>query len=577
MTSGLQVAGSHEVRPASVLVVDDTPANLVALGAVLGPLGVRIVEAHSGIEALVQVSRESFAVVLLDVQMPGMDGFEVARRIRQTATGVEVPIIFLTAIHRDEEYVRKGYASGAADYLTKPFDPDVLRARVKAFVDLFQQRERLRVEQVAQRTRERDDALEQLAALLASERAARREAEIANNAKDEFLATVSHELRTPLSAILGWAVIARRQALPPAVDRALCTIERNARTQMRIIEDVLDIGRIISGKLRLEVSATNVAEVIEAAVQVVRPAAEAKQVRLDVTIDPEVGVIAADAERLQQVAWNVLSNALKFTKKGGRVEVSASRIGSIVVFRVRDDGQGIRSEFLPYLFEPFRQADGSTTRRHGGLGLGLAIVKQLVEAHGGQITAQSGGEGQGALFTIELPARAPAVVFEPSPRAPRDSEPVLTGRAVWLDGVRVLVVDDDEDTRDLVHQMLAAQGAIVSSASSAEEALNLVARSRPDVLLSDIGMPNVNGYSLIRSIRSMPEDHGGTIPAVALTAYAREGDRERAYTAGFQAHVTKPVDPDMLAAVVASLAGVSPRSGSEQGPSVPEIAKRARG
>ena len=298
----------------------------------------------------------------------------------------------------------------------------MLRARVKAFVDLFQQRERLRRAEVGERTRERDDALQQLAALLASERAARREAEIANSAKDEFLATVSHELRTPLSAILGWAVIARRHAPPPEVDRALCTIERNARAQMRIIEDVLDVGRIISGKLRLEISATKVAEVIEAAVQVVRPAADAKQVKLDVWIDQDVGVIGADAERLQQIAWNILSNALKFTRKGGHVEIAAKRAGSTVVLTVRDDGQGIRPEFLPYLFEPFRQADGSTTRRHGGLGLGLAIVKQLVQAHGGQITAHSDGEGKGATFVVELPARAPAVA-ERSPRGQRGSVP----------------------------------------------------------------------------------------------------------------------------------------------------------
>jgi signal transduction histidine kinase len=563
MATVQNAATSTAAGAVSVLVVDDTPANLVALRAVLGPLGVRIVEAHSGAEAIDRVGEESFAVVLLDVQMPGMDGFEVARRLRDTAAGVELPIIFLTAIHRDEEYVRKGYASGAADYITKPLDPEVLRARVKAFVDLFQQRERLRRAEVGERTRERDDALQQLAALLASERAARREAEIANSAKDEFLATVSHELRTPLSAILGWAVIARRHSPPPEVDRALCTIERNARAQMRIIEDVLDVGRIISGKLRLEITATKVAEVIEAAVQVVRPAADAKQVKLDVRIDEDVGVIAADAERLQQIAWNVLSNALKFTRRGGNVEVAAKRAGSTVVLTVRDDGQGIRPEFLPYLFEPFRQADGSTTRRHGGLGLGLAIVKQLVQAHGGRITAHSDGEGKGATFVVELPARAPAVA-ERSPRGQRGSVPPGPARDVRLEGVRVLVVDDDEDTRDLVGHMLSEQGAGVSFASSAEEAFGQLERGRPDVLLSDIGMPDVNGYSLIRRIRSLPAEQGGRTPAVALTAYAREEDGERAFTAGFQAHITKPVDPDQLAAVVANLAGISLDPGSER-------------
>jgi signal transduction histidine kinase len=539
---------------ASILVVDDTPANLVALGAVLGPLNVRVVEARSGPEAIEMMHRgESFAVVLLDVQMPGMDGFEVARRIRETPLGVEVPIIFLTAIHRDETYARKGYATGAADYVTKPFDPEVLRARVRAFVDLFAQRERLRLEQVGQRTRERDDALARLATLLESERAARREAEIANSAKDEFLATVSHELRTPLSAILGWAVIARRQGPSPDIERALATIERNARAQMRILEDVLDVGRIVSGKLRLETSPTKIGHVIDAAIEAVRPAADAKQVRLAVAVDENVGIIAADPERLQQIVWNLLSNALKFTRRGGNVEVSAKRVGSTVVLRVRDDGQGIRPEFLPHLFEPFRQADGSTTRRHGGLGLGLAIVKQLVQAHGGEITARSDGENRGAEFSIELPV--PRTIEEmPEPESRPD---------VRLDGVRVLVVDDDEDTRDLVEHLLAAQGARVSCVGSAEDAVKFVETNRPDVLLSDIGMPDANGYSLIRRVRGLSPSHGGRTPAVALTAYARKADSERAFTAGFQAHVTKPVDPDRLLAVIANLAGISLDPGSE--------------
>ena len=550
---------SRPVR-VSVLVVDDTPANLVALGAVLAPLGVRVVEAHSGAEAIARASEESFAVVLLDVQMPEMDGFEVARRLRETATGVELPIIFLTAIHRDESYARRGYASGAADYITKPFDPDVLRARVKAFVDLFQQRERLRLAQVGERTRERDEALERLAELLASERGARREAEIANRAKDEFLATVSHELRTPLSAILGWAVIARKKTTSTDVERALATIERNAHAQMRIIEDMLDVGRIVSGKLQLEIAATDVADAIEGAVQAVRPAADAKQVALDVAIAADVGVVAADAERLQQITWNLLSNAIKFTPKGGHVAVSASRTEASLMIRVRDDGEGIAGEFLPHLFEAFRQADGSTTRRQGGLGLGLAIVKQLVDAHGGTITAHSDGEGLGASFLVELPARAAA----PGDWARRAAPAHATAsRQIRLDGLRLLVVDDDEDSRDLIGLMLAGQGATVSSASSAGEALRLVADSPPDVLVSDIGMPDVNGYSLIRRVRTLPGHRGGRTPAVALTAYARAEDGERAFAAGFQAHVTKPVDPDRLTAVVANLAGISLDPASE--------------
>jgi signal transduction histidine kinase len=555
---------------ASVLVVDDTPANLVALGAVLAPLGVRIVEARSGAEAIARASEQSFAVALLDVQMPEMDGFEVARRLRETATGVELPIIFLTAIHVDEMYSRKGYASGGADYITKPFDPEVLRARVRAFVDLFQQRERLRLVQVGERTRERDEALEKLEALLASERAARREAEIANRAKDEFLATVSHELRTPLSAILGWTIIARRNSISPDVERALTTIERNARAQIRIIEDVLDVGRIISGKLQLEVAPTDVADAIEGAVETVRPAADAKQVALDVAIDPDAGVIAADAERLQQIACNLLSNAVKFTPKGGHVTVSARRTASSVVIRVSDDGEGVRAEFLPYLFEPFRQADGSTTRRHGGLGLGLAIVKQLVDAHQGVIIARSEGEGRGASFTVELPARAvPATMGERGLCAKTSAVCKTAPREIRLDGVRLLIVDDDEDSRDLIGLMLADQGATVSCAASAGEALRLIAESPPDVLLSDIGMPDVNGYALMRRVRSLAADSGGKTPAIALTAYARAEDGERAFVAGFQAHVTKPVDPDRLTALVANLAGLPLDPASEPSVAVP--------
>jgi signal transduction histidine kinase len=548
----------------SVLVVDDTPANLVALGAVLDPLGLRIVEAHSGAEAIARASEEPFAVVLLDVQMPEMDGFEVARRLRETPTGVELPIIFITAIHRDETYARKGYASGAADYITKPFDPDVLRARVKAFVDLFRQRERLRLAQVGERTRERDEALEKLAELLASERAARREAEMANRAKDEFLATVSHELRTPLSAILGWAVIARRKTTSPEVERALTTIERNARAQMRIIEDMLDVGRIVSGKLKLELAATDVADAIEGAVQAVRPTADANQIDLAVTIDPDVGVIAADAERLLQIVWNLLSNAIKFTPKGGHVAVTARRTESLVVVHISDDGQGIRAEFLPYLFEPFRQADGSTTRRHGGLGLGLAIVKQLADAHGGTITAHSEGEGRGASFVLELPARSMSDVPGAQGLGARTDAASLTSRGnIRLNGLRLLIVDDDEDSRELIGCMLADRGATVSSASSAAEALRLFVDSPPDLLVSDIGMPNVNGYTLIRRVRGLSGDRGGRTPAVALTAYARPEDGERAFAAGFQAYVTKPVDPDRLTAVVANLAGISLEPASE--------------
>jgi signal transduction histidine kinase len=549
-----QSAGLAPER-ASILIVDDTPANLVALEAVLEPLGVRIVRATTGREAIEYVVREPFAVVLLDVQMPAMDGFEVARRIRETAAGAEVPIIFLTAIHDDEAYARKGYASGGADYVTKPFEPEVLRARVRAFVDLFQQRERLRLAQVGARTRERDEALERLAALLERERTARREAEIANRAKDEFLATVSHELRTPLGAILGWATIARRHANSPEAVRALAIIERNARVQMAIVEDVLDLGRILRGGMRLEISATKVADAVDGAALSARPAADAKKVNLRVAVDPGVGVISADAARLQQIVTNLLSNAIKFTPAGGHVELTALRVESKIAIQVRDDGEGIHAEFLPHLFEPFRQGDGSTTRRHAGVGLGLAIVKQLVDAHGGEIRVHSDGEGKGAVFTVNLPASAMLESPADALQGARDGESTASTNDNRLDGVRLLVVDDDEDSRDLIACILAEQGAVVAVASCAGEALDLLETTRPDVLLSDIGMPQVDGYALLRRVREMPPARGGKTPAVALTAYARAADGERALAAGFQAHVVKPVDQDRLLQIVADLVG----------------------
>jgi signal transduction histidine kinase len=529
-------------RP-SVLIVDDTPANLVALGAVLQPLDVRVVEARSGPEAIERVSDESFACVLLDVQMPGMDGFEVARRVRETEEGAEIPILFLTAIHRDEEYARKGYASGAADYITKPFDPDVLRARVRAFVDLFQQRDRLRVQQ--------------LTALLERERAARLDAETANRTKDEFLATVSHELRTPLTAILGWTMVAQRGSPPPEIEKVLTIIERSARTQLRIIEDLLDVARSLGGKLRLEITEARIPDIIEGALMSVRPAADAKGVRLAVDVEPGLGAIAADPERLQQVVWNLLSNAIKFTPGGGHVTLFARRSESTLVIRVRDDGQGVSPEFLPHLFEPFRQADGSTTRRHGGLGLGLSIVRQLVEAHGGTISAHSDGIGKGTTLAVAIPARPAAPAVGARSEVPRRAEPPQGASETRLDGVRLLVVDDDEDSRELIVCLLQESGASVTSASSADEAMRLLKQSRPDVMLSDIGMPDVDGFALMRQVRGMPPERGGGVPAIALTAYASEADGARVRAAGFQAHVTKPIDPDALTAAISHLVGTS--------------------
>jgi PAS domain S-box-containing protein len=386
------------------------------------------------------------------------------------------------------------------------------------------------------------------------ERWLRAEAERANRAKDEFLATVSHELRTPLNAILGWAVTLRGRKPPEDIDRALAVIERNARSQAKLIDDVLDVSRIISGKLSLNLVPTNVAAALRKSVESVTPAAQAKNIQLEVDVAEVAVTILADAERLQQIVWNLLSNAVKFTPKGGSVSVSLRLEDSDVCIVVRDSGEGIRADVLPLIFEPFQQADASTTRRHGGLGLGLSIVKQLVVAHGGSVRADSDGPGQGSIFTVRLPARAAANV------APSDASatpaPLGAPNGV-LSGLCVLVVDDEPDALALVSEVLSQQGAEVHTAGSAAEALQRFREVRPDVLVSDIGMPHEDGYSLIRKVRAQAVESGGRTPAVALTAYARPQDVQRAFIAGFQMHVVKPVEPAALTNVVANLGGRS--------------------
>jgi len=388
------------------------------------------------------------------------------------------------------------------------------------------------------------------------ERELREQAEFANTAKDHFLATVSHELRTPLNVILGWSVVLRERNVPPDVARALAVIERNARAQARLIEDVLDVSRIISGKLSLSMRAVSVAEAARTALESMRPAAEAKAIALELVVrgDEAPLTITADADRVQQILWNLLSNAVKFTPKGGRISVSVERIGSEVSVMVKDTGEGIVASALPFVFEPFRQADSSTTRRHGGLGLGLSLVKQIVEAHGGTVEAQSGGAGLGATFVVRLPARAANDAVLRDARIAGDVPPSSQHVGV-LSGVRVLVVDDELDARELVAEALKAAGAHVILAASAREALVHLQTQRPAVLVSDIGMPYEDGYALLRKARALPAEQGGQVPALALTAYARAEDAERAYDAGFQRHVSKPVDPFVLVEIVLDLLG----------------------
>jgi signal transduction histidine kinase len=397
---------------------------------------------------------------------------------------------------------------------------------------------------------------------LAREKAAREEAEQANHLKDEFLATVSHELRTPLTAILGWSNMLLAGKLDDAArDRALEIIHRNAQAQNQLISDLLDVSRIISGKLRLDLRTVELSPIIEGAVEATRPAAEAKDVRLDTSLDPHAGPVNGDADRLQQVVWNLLTNAIKFTPEGGRIEVKSGIARSRVEVTVRDTGIGIAPEFLPHIFERFRQADPGTNRVHGGMGLGLSIVRQLVELHGGAIRAASEGEGKGATFTVSLPFVKP----EQEPKLAERRPPAAAARLdiecpPVLGGLRVLVVDDEADTRDMLRAVLEHCHAEVVTAESASEALAEIARLRPDVLISDVGMPADDGYALIAKVRALPAERGGQIPAAALTAYVRAEDRVKVLRSGFQLHVPKPVEPAELVTVVALLAG---RGGAE--------------
>ncbi|MEH2113057.1 hybrid sensor histidine kinase/response regulator [Nostoc sp.] len=689
----------------NILLVDDKLENLLALEAILEKLGENLVRATSGEEALRCLLHQDFAVILLDVQMPGMDGFETATLIRNRGRSRHTPIIFLTAFSTSDQMLFKGYALGAVDYLLKPLDPNILTSKVTVFVELFkkteavkqqaaqlvavntelrQSEERFRslstcspvgifetdtegnckytnpryqticglkaaeslekrwLESVYLEDRERAIAswsayicegreyseefrfqttqtsirwvqvrsspmlssqgellgyvgtlediterkqAEEVRAQVIREQTARQEAEAANRMKDEFLAVLSHELRTPLTSMLGWSKILRAKKLDDkATSRALEAIERNAISQMQLIEDILDVSRIIRGQLRLNVSAVNLISVMEAALEAVRPLAEPKDIQLITVLDTTVGSVYGDPARLQQIVWNLLTNAIKFTPKGGKVEVKLSTyfgfsisdfgLGSdsenldssntdensnlrsqipnsksqYAQIQVIDTGIGISSEFLPKVFERFRQADSTTTRSHNGLGLGLAIVRHLVELHKGTILAQSSGSGQGATFTVRLPLLQ-------DNRGNREATGKISSpvASTPLAGLRVLVVDDETDTRNFLSFMFEEYGAFATAVGSVDEALAVLEQTKPDILISDIGMSEQDGYTLIRKLRSLEPEKGGHIPAIALTAYTREEDRLEVLSAGFQQHLSKPIDPNKLIAAIANI------------------------
>jgi hypothetical protein len=735
----------------NVLLVDDHPENLIALEAILAGLGQNLVKAQSGQEALRCLLSQDFAVILLDVHMPDMDGFETAALIRQRPRLRNTPIIFVTAFNTSDDLMVKGYSLGAVDYLFKPINPAILTSKVAVFVDLFkknleverqaaqlavmngelqQSEERFRLlsrcspigiflmdtdgnytyanpncqaicgftiqenwktdwtQNIHSDDRERvlqdwsiaiqhgkayseefriqvnadlrwvhvrtapmlsdsgdllghvgtiEDVTDQKQAneardQIIREQAARQQAETANRMKDEFLAIVSHELRTPLNSILGWSQLLLNRKLDEATTiRALQTIERNARSQAQLIEDILDVSQIIRGKLRLVMQPLSLIPLIEAVIETVRLTAEDKSIQINTLFAPSPVKVYGDAERLRQVIWNLLSNAIKFTPEQGQItiklhpiskqehdslyqssyptqssrsslEYSAchpcieqlANVAAYAQLQVVDTGIGINAEFLPHVFDRFRQADSTTTRPYGGLGLGLAIVHHLVEQHCGTIHADSQGQDQGATFTVNLPLLTDALLanlctssssysalppprplsaaIEPPPesidvsrsRAPSDLSPTVPSPSTDLKHLQILLVEDHYDTRDFLTSILQQFGANVTAVASAREALRHLEQTHPHVLISDIGMPIEDGYQLIQKVRDrelQQNQHlNQHLPAIALSAYARDEDRQKAIHAGFEMHVSKPVEPKALVAAVANVTrGQNPR------------------
>ena len=555
-------------KKVNILVVDDRDENLMALEAVLSDPSYRLVRAKSGREALKEVLDQDFALILLDVVMPGVDGYETATLIRERPRSSKTPIIFLTANDFGVNYVFRGYTVGAVDYLVKPVPADVLRSKVAVFVELFRRQEALRKGQeeletkIADRTKELATANVALSAeieerrkiekeraqILKREQAARVEAERANRLKDEFLATLSHELRTPLNAIMGWAhVLTQTSHDRDTVQRAANVIRQNATSQAQLIDDILDVSRIVGGRLVIESGLVTVKRVIEDAIDSLMPAAQAKSIHVTRELVDDLNVLG-DRDRLQQVVWNLVSNAFKFTPKGGSVTVRLAEIDGDVQIEVADTGIGIPGDFLPFVFDRFRQADSSMSRRHNGLGLGMAIVRHLVELHGGTVTVESAGENQGTTFRLRLPKHTgpvPDEVLVPGRKVPEEIPVTELDR---LNGLHVLIVEDDADSRNVLALLLQRLGALVEAVSSAGEAYDRLTKRRPDVLVSDIGMPDEDGYSLIRRVRVLCGDH--RLPAIALTAYARKQDAEAAIGAGYDQHLPKPVAPaDLIKAI----------------------------
>jgi signal transduction histidine kinase len=519
-----------------ILVVDDNEVGRYTKARILRDAGYDVIEAGTGDDALRLILERGPRLVVLDVNLPGVDGWEVCRRLKADPETASVAILQMSATHVREEDTVRALEGGADASLTEPIEPAVLVATVRALL----------------RARLAEDALRDA---LIREQSTRAAAEAANRTKDEFLATLSHELRSPLGVILTWVTLLRSGRIDEAARaRAYEAIERNTRHQAKLIEDLLDVSRIISGKMRLDVGVVNLADVVDAAHEGVRHAADAKNIQLQVATDAGVAPVSGDMARLQQMVWNLLSNAVKFTPRGGRVAVRVARAESHAEIRVTDSGRGIDPTFLPHIFERFRQGDSSTTRSEAGLGLGLAIVRHLVELHGGTVAAESAGFGQGSTFRVRLPIRAirtpvaealPARVLRPPP--PAASLPDLSG-------LHVLVLDDEPDAREAIAAVLEGCSAEVTAMATVREALAAVERGGTQVVVSDIAMPSEDGYGFIRDLRKLAADRGGALPVIALTAHAGLVERNRILAAGFDEYLAKPIEPQELAVAVARMA-----------------------
>jgi PAS domain S-box-containing protein len=634
---------------ANILLVDDHPPNLLALEAILRPLGHRLIKIGSGREALKCLAAQQIAVILLDVRMPGLDGFRTADLIRKERPEEPVPIIFLTAADADPADILRGYERGAVDFLMKPFEPEILRSKVAVFVELYKKEQTVRRQAAKLRLKEREalehrnaarfhqllDALpicvvvtdcerrpyywnqsalsylgvpvekSNAAALLGSihpedfehlaaewttaehdkrpfelksrirrhdgsyrwhlgrgvpqfdddsiltgwivtatdiedQSQALANAETANRFKDEFLAVVSHELRNPLNAITGWVHLLRSGLDETKIRRAVEIIERNVNLQVALIDEILDLSRIVRNKVRLVRRPIDLISTLRSSLTALRPLAEEKGLQIDLKTAEEGLFVNGDPERLQQIISNLLSNAIKFTPRHGRVTIALTRDEDLVILTITDTGIGISREFLPHVFDPFRQAENTTTRQHGGLGLGLAISKRLIELHGGEVRAESSGLNQGASFIVTLPLLPPDFKTRPERTGTAHFE------ATSLTGLKILIVDDDPDSREILTEILSERGAVVAVASSASDAMAEIAEAPPDVLVSDIAMPGEDGLSLVRRLSQHAAIRDHRIVTIALTGLSAPQHQRLALEAGFEACLYKPLEPARL-------------------------------